>query len=68
MPFYAVANGKNIGIFTSWNECCESVKGYKNAKYKKFDTREEAEEFILSNNQQQNIIPIQNLRVDNNAF
>jgi len=68
MSFYAVANGKNIGIFTSWNECCESVKGYKNAKYKKFDTREKAEEFILSNNQQQNIIPVQNSKANNDNF
>jgi ribonuclease HI len=49
MPFYAVANGKNIGIFSNWNDCNNSVKGYKNAKYKKFDTKEEAENFILTN-------------------
>lgn len=46
MPYYAVRNGRNIGIFTSWNDCNESVKGYKNASYKKFDTIQEAEMFI----------------------
>ena len=46
MPFYAVANGRNIGIFLNWNDCNNSVKGYKNASYKKFDTMEEAEIFI----------------------
>ena len=46
MPFYAVANGNTVGIFTNWNDCKESVIGFKNAKYKKFDTREEAAAFI----------------------
>jgi ribonuclease HI len=46
MPFYAVANGRDVGIFLSWDECNSSVKGYKNALYKKFDKREQAEEFI----------------------
>ncbi len=50
MPFYAVANGENIGIFLNWNDCNNSVKGFKNALYKKFDTREEADNFIKINN------------------
>ena len=49
MAFYAVANGRNIGIFLNWTECNHSVKGYKNAMYKKFATRAEAENFIQSN-------------------
>jgi len=53
MVFYAVANGRNIGIFSNWNECNNSVKGYKNAMYKKFDTKEEADGFIQNNQQQQ---------------
>jgi viroplasmin and RNaseH domain-containing protein len=31
---YAVSNGRNIGIFLNWNDCNNSVKGYKNALYK----------------------------------
>ena len=46
MSFYAVANGRNIGVFHSWNECNESVKGFPNAKYKKFKTKEECDHFI----------------------
>jgi ribonuclease HI len=49
MSFYAVANGKNIGIFSSWDECKASVNGYKNATYKKFDKREAAEAFMNEN-------------------
>jgi ribonuclease HI len=46
MPFYAVVNGRTIGVFLNWNDCNNSVKGYKNAVYKKFDTRKEADNFI----------------------
>ena len=46
MVFYAVANGREIGIFSNWNDCNASVKNYKNAAFKKFNTREEADEFI----------------------
>lgn len=53
MPYYAVRNGRNIGIFTSWNDCNESVKGYKNASYKKFDTIQEAEMFIQNSKTQE---------------
>jgi ribonuclease HI len=49
MGFYAVANGKTIGIFVNWTDCKNSVKGYKNAVYQKFDTKEKAENFLLTN-------------------
>ena len=41
--FYVVWNGLQTGIFTSWKECERQVKGVEGAKYKSFDTREEAE-------------------------
>ena len=47
MPFYAVANGRNIGIFSTWDECNASIKGFKQSRFKKFNTKEEAENFIL---------------------
>jgi ribonuclease HI len=50
MPYYAVANGRNTGIFLNWNDCNNYVKGYKNALYKKFDTKKEADNFIELNN------------------
>jgi len=39
MTFYAVANGRSIGIFLNWNDCNNSVKGYKNALYKESKKR-----------------------------
>ena len=49
MTYYAVANGRNIGIFSNWNDCKNSVNGYKNALYKKFDTKTEADDYIKIN-------------------
>jgi len=44
--FYAVAKGRNPGIYLNWNDCNQQVKGFKYAKFRKFQTRDEAEEFI----------------------
>ena len=44
--FYAVANGRKVGVFQTWKECQSSVIGFPNARFKKFDTREEAEQFV----------------------
>ena len=44
--FYAVAVGRTVGVFTSWNDCKKSVHGFPKASYKKFDSREDAERFI----------------------
>ena len=47
MVFYAVANGRQIGIFSTWPECKKQVNGYPNPKYKKFESEEDAKQFIL---------------------
>lgn len=44
--YYAVRNGKKIGIFNTWNECKEQVNGFSGAEYKSFPTMEEANEYI----------------------
>ena len=44
--FYAVAIGQKVGIFNSWDECEDQVKGYPGARYKSFHTRQETQEFI----------------------
>ena len=36
MTFYAVHIGKTPGIYKTWGECQEQVKGFSGAKYKKF--------------------------------
>lgn len=48
MKYYAIANGRTTGIFTSWPEAERQVKGFAGARYKSFKTREEAEAFLLN--------------------
>ena len=47
--YYAVKIGENPGIYSSWAECEKQVKGYPNAQFKKWKTREEAEAYINEN-------------------
>ena len=61
MPYYAVANGRNNGIFMSWDECNNSIKEYKNAIYKKIDTEKESIDFIQKNNSNIDISRIQKM-------
>jgi ribonuclease HI len=44
--FYAVAKGNKIGVFTTWDECKKNIEGIENPIYKKFQTIEEATEFV----------------------
>lgn len=44
--YYVVWDGVTPGVYTSWNDCLLQTKGYEGAKYKSFDTREEAERAI----------------------
>ncbi len=46
--FYVVWEGVNPGIYSSWNDCLLQTKGYEGAKYKSFDSREEAEHAYAS--------------------
>lgn len=46
MVVYAVARGRNCGIFQDWSSCNESTKNYKNAKFKKFEDEEKAMDWI----------------------
>ena len=40
--FYVVWKGLNPGVYDSWNACKMQVEGQDGAKYKSFETREEA--------------------------
>lgn len=44
--FYAIAVGKKPGIYTSWPAAHTQVKGFPGAKYKGFQTRQEAEQWL----------------------
>ena len=42
MPYYAVREGYNSGVYTSWDRAKREVDGYSGPKFKKFKTLEEA--------------------------
>lgn len=46
--YFVVWDGKEPGIYESWEECKQQTHGYANAKYKSFETREEAQKAFLS--------------------
>lgn len=54
--YYAVRKGKNIGIYTTWKECEENVKGFSGAEYKKFSTYDEALNFIEDKEEDKEIV------------
>ena len=41
--YYVVWEGAKTGVFDSWAACQAQIKGYLNARYKSFSSREEAE-------------------------
>ena len=48
--YYAVANGREPGIYTSWATCAPQVHKYSEVTYNSFPTKEEAEHFIQAYN------------------
>jgi ribonuclease HI len=44
--YYAVKSGRNTGIYNTWKECEAQIKGFSGARFKKFNTKEEALQFI----------------------
>ncbi|KAL3116159.1 hypothetical protein niasHT_002163 [Heterodera trifolii] len=44
--FYAVARGRAVGVFNTWQKCNDSINGFSGAKFKKFPTLEQANDFI----------------------
>lgn len=46
--FYVVWEGSIPGIYDTWTDCQLQIKGYNGAKYKSFDTLEEAQKAISS--------------------
>ncbi|KAI0392690.1 ribonuclease H-like protein [Xylariaceae sp. FL0594] len=53
--FYAIAVGREPGIYTDWDEASLAIKGWKAPKYKKFATREEAVEFIRAHGNEETL-------------
>lgn len=50
--YYGVKQGIKPGVYTTWPECQEQVKGYKGALYKSFSTEEEAKTYVYGDMKQ----------------
>lgn len=44
--YYAVRNGRQVGIFSTWDECKKQVIGFSGAEYKSFTSLEDAKAFM----------------------
>ena len=53
--YYAIKRGYRTGIFNTWVECEELVKGFPNPKYKKFNNTTDAEFFLYGTNKELDI-------------
>ena len=66
IKYYVVWDGVTPGIYSSWQDCLLQTKGYEGAKYKSFDSKEEAErafasspyEYIGKNVKKSNPLPV----------
>lgn len=52
MVYYGVFKGKKTGIFTTWSDCEDSIKGFSGAIYKKFNHKEDADFFVKNGYEQ----------------
>lgn len=46
--FYAVTNGKEIGVYTNWPQAGDAVLGFANAKYKGFGIYSDAADAMVT--------------------
>ena len=46
MPYYGVKKGRKPGVYESWAECQEQVKGFSGAEYQKFAGKKDAHMFV----------------------
>lgn len=55
MNYYAVKEGREKGVFSTWDECKKNVIGHKGAIYKKFSNYEDAIKFIEESNDKEKL-------------
>ncbi|KAJ5833099.1 Ribosomal protein L9/RNase H1 N-terminal [Penicillium riverlandense] len=50
--FYGIQRGRVPGVYTDWAKAQEQIRGFTRPRYRKFPTREEAEEFVKEGQEQ----------------
>ncbi|MGE4272643.1 MAG: viroplasmin family protein [Desulfitobacterium sp.] len=66
--FYAVRDGREKGVFTSWETCKKAIHGYSGAVYKSFPTREEAQAWYDGESLFQSPIGSHELKSESKSF
>jgi ribonuclease HI len=46
--FYAVRNGRKSGLYRTWDDCLEQIRGFPNNQFKKFTSEREAKNYVLN--------------------
>jgi ribonuclease HI len=54
--YYAVKNGRNNGIYDTWESCKEQVQGFKDAQFKKFKSKQEADDYMKDEDYMKDIV------------
>ncbi|XP_029175780.1 ribonuclease H1-like [Nylanderia fulva] len=49
MSYYAVANGRNVGVYDNWEDCKDQVHRYSKCNFRKFDTPDQAWDYVDQN-------------------
>lgn len=62
--YYAVREGRNIGIFTKWSDAKNQIDNFEGACYKIFDNREDAEKWLKDRYKCEYSSPVITYRVD----
>ena len=44
--YYAVREGRKVGVFTKWSDAKQQIERFEGANYKVFDKRKDAEEWV----------------------
>ena len=44
--YYGIQRGRVPGVYTDWSKAQEQIRGFTRPRYRKFPTRQEAEEFV----------------------
>ena len=57
MKYYAVRQGRQVGIFTTWDECKRLVTGYKGAEFKSFTDKASALAFLENSTSSESVSP-----------
>ena len=54
MKYYAVAKGRQKGVYKTWEECKKQVDGYSGAIFKSFDNEADAKKYVAKKRSENN--------------